>query len=246
MPPMKFAQYTTTPQFRYGGTNSQPPQHLSNLGRKSGQKKKQRKTIAHHTSSSYASAEPLLVALGMFATASPSLDLQSEEWEVLCRDAGGWEYVDGCIGKPMEGDEKGKVPTNEFGEKMGLARLKEMLEANEWEGKDGGGLGDVLDEDEGLDDGLALEEDLDEVDKTDVEGDTGELKERLLKVDAVKGQAGRTENEVDEYGGEDDDARALESMMLKMQAVRDMGADMPEMERKKFAAKAVREVMKTL
>ena len=188
----------------------------------------------------------MLVALGMLATASPSLDLQSEEWEVLCRDAGGWEYVDGCIGMPTEGDEKGKVPTNEFGEKMGLARLKEVLEANEWEGNDGGGLGDVLDEDEKLDDGLALEEDLDEMDKTHVEGDTGELKESLLKVDAVKGQAGHTENEVDEYGGEDDDVQALESMMLRMQAVRDMGADMPEMERKQFAARAVREVMKTL
>ena len=44
--------------------------------------------------------------------------------------------------------------------------------------------------------------------------------------------------------GEDEGVEELESMMLKMQAIKDMGADMPEAERRKFAAKAVRDVMK--
>ena len=44
----------------------------------------------------------------------------------------------------------------------------------------------------------------------------------------------------------DEDVLALEGMMLKMQAVRDMGADLPEGERRKLAAKAVRDVMRRL
>jgi len=48
--------------------------------------------------------------------------------------------------------------------------------------------------------------------------------------------------------GEEQDLQVeeLESMMLKMQAIKDMGADMPETERKRFAAKAVRDLMKKL
>ena len=46
-------------------------------------------------------------------------------------------------------------------------------------------------------------------------------------------------------GGEES-LEELENMMLKMQAIKDMGADMPEHERRKFAAKAVRDVMKDL
>lgn len=48
--------------------------------------------------------------------------------------------------------------------------------------------------------------------------------------------------------GEEEDVQVeeLESMMLKMQAVKDMGADMPETERKRFAAEAVRDFMKKL
>lgn len=46
--------------------------------------------------------------------------------------------------------------------------------------------------------------------------------------------------------GADEGVEELENMMLKMQAIKDMGADMPESERKKFAAKAVRDVMRAL
>ena len=49
----------------------------------------------------------------------------------------------------------------------------------------------------------------------------------------------------DETGGVEG-VEELESMMSRMQAINDMGADMPEAERRKFAAKAVREVMKTI
>ena len=55
---------------------------------------------------------------------------------------------------------------------------------------------------------------------------------------AVQGQEGSGE-------GESEDVEELESMLLRMRAIKDMGADMPDAERRRFAAKAVREVMKT-
>lgn len=46
--------------------------------------------------------------------------------------------------------------------------------------------------------------------------------------------------------GDDEGVEELENMMLRMQAIKDMGADMPEHERRKFVAKAVRDVMRDL
>ena len=44
----------------------------------------------------------------------------------------------------------------------------------------------------------------------------------------------------------DDGVEQLEHMMLRMQAIRDTCADIPESGRRKFAAKAVRDVMNAL
>ena len=46
--------------------------------------------------------------------------------------------------------------------------------------------------------------------------------------------------------GTDDDIQKLEGMMLKLQAIKDMGTDMPEAERRKMAAKAVGDLMKQM
>jgi len=63
----------------------------------------------------------------------------------------------------------------------------------------------------------------------------------------LHGKDGESRLEDDRIGEEEEvQVEELESMMLKMQAIKDMGADMPEMERKRFAAKAVRDVMKKL
>ncbi|KAG8530339.1 uncharacterized protein KY384_004841 [Bacidia gigantensis] len=168
----------------------------------------------------YAENEPLLLAVirrgGMVSGNGGGLG--AEEWEDLCGELGGWEWVDG-----------GK---NDFGEKIGMERVKEALESCEWEGGHGGveGEEDFVDE---VEERLALE------------GEAGELKglrESLLEHGAgEKGGEG-----VEEVSGGDEDVQALESMLLKMQAIRDMGAHMPEAERRKFAAKAVRDVMRTV
>lgn len=206
--------------------------------------------VDHHTETSYVTNEPLLLAVGNRQTASPGLDVAHEEWEDLCRECGGWEWIDGELDGIAGGQGKNKEKRNEFGgkfwpffpldegppysryfvwadcrnhgiEKVGIERLKEALEANEWDGVEL----DALSDDLGLDDGFGAE-------AAQVEREMMGLKM------AVQG------DESDEGGDESVDE--LETMMLKMQAIKDMGADMPDAERRKFAAKAVAGVTKNL
>ncbi|OBT48781.1 hypothetical protein VE00_00703 [Pseudogymnoascus sp. WSF 3629] len=121
----------------------------------------------------------------------------------------------------VDGAATGK---NEIGEVVGMERVREALEANEWSGGDGG----VKELEEEL--GLGFEGDVEggfEIGEDDVEG----MRRPIFGKDE---------------GEEEESVEGMEALMLKMQAMRDLGADMPEAERKKFAAKAVRDLMKTL
>ena len=73
--------------------------------------------IEHHTSSSYSTTEPLLLAVGMHQSSSPILEMEDDEWEDLCRGCGAWEWIDGEINGEQEGKGGGKkeVERNEFG-----------------------------------------------------------------------------------------------------------------------------------
>jgi len=169
----------------------------------------------------------VFVAVAMPQSIKPALEVGVEEWEEICGECG-VEFVD------WEG-----VGRNEFGEPMGVARLKEALEANDWAMND--------DDDGGID--------FDELLDDDGEGSTGigmEAAQLEMEIFGMK-QAiyGEDEDSEKEKGGEgeeeeEDSVEKLEAMMLRMQAVKDMGADLPEAERKKFAAKAVNDIMKTL
>ena len=183
--------------------------------------------IEHHTGDAYATSEPLLLAVGMEQTVKPSLMMESEEWEDVCRECGGWEWIDGELGGAEKEGKTGvkEEERNAFGEKVGLERLREALEANEWEGGDA---------DEGdLSDDLGLGED-------GFGAEVGQLESEMMGLKmAVSG-----EGEDGDMG--DEGVEEMERMMVKIQAIKDMGAGMPEAERRRFAAKAVRDVMKTL
>lgn len=168
---------------------------------------------------------------------------EDEKWEGVClgvlleTTAGeddefwveNWELVDRAA--------RGK---NEFGEVVGVERVREALETNVWDKE----KEDKLKGDLGIGGG-------------DVEGgfEIGED-----EVERMRRPIFGRDDEEDEEGVE-----GMEALMLKMQAMRgeffsgvvrirgcgltrrvDLGADMPEAERKKFAAKAVRDLMKTL
>ena len=110
---------------------------------------------------------------------------------------------------------------------MGISRLKEALEAHEWEGDSADDVPEELDL--GSEDGFGAE--------------AAQMEREMMGLKTAVNDGGEIEDDGD---GGDDDVEELENMMLKVQAIKDMGADMPEAERKRFAAKAVRDVMKTL
>jgi hypothetical protein len=148
-------------------------------------------------------------------------------------------------GKGGEGDE-GK--RNEFGERMGVARVREALEANDWSG---GGMGDGDgEEDEGDDGDGVKDEDDDEFDPRsldfgfDKEDFAGLRKAIWAGIAEDDGEGSKEQVEEKEVG--DEDVQKLERMMRKLQTVKDASAGLPEEQRKKMAARAVSEVMKEL
>ncbi|KEQ75112.1 hypothetical protein M436DRAFT_42450 [Aureobasidium namibiae CBS 147.97] len=129
--------------------------------------------------------------------------------EELCLDLG-FEYVH------IEATGK-----NEYGEKLGLERAKEALEANEWsasslEDDDEDGIG-------GLDD-----------EQAQMNAELWGLKASLLDPD----------NEGDEDEGSALQIEGMEQMMSQLMAIKETTAGMPENERKRYAARAVDDLMK--
>ncbi|KAL8674995.1 MAG: hypothetical protein Q9168_000589 [Polycauliona sp. 1 TL-2023] len=166
------------------------------------------KIITHHqeaeeTSYTTTDNDPLFLLIGMPQPLRPLLQMSNDEWEDLGLDCGGWQWIDS--------EANGK---NEFGEKLGLDRLQEALEANEW---DGGG--DDFDMDAaGLEEELlgvrreghenVLDDDI-ELERDDLVG----LREAILG-------AGDASEEGEEDNENDAQVEELESMMLKMQAIK--------------------------
>lgn len=169
-----------------------------------------------------------------------------DEWEDLCAEWG-LEFVHVC--RPGSGRVTGHGKRNEFGERMGMARVLEALQANDWSGSGTGG-GDAGGEggDEGngskgkgqTDDG----EDEFDLDSLDFGIDRGEMEALSKAILGEEGSKGQREDE-DEALGEED-VQKLERMMRKLQAVRDASAGLPEEQRKRMAKQAVGEVMKEL
>ena len=177
------------------------------------------------------------LAVAMPQSTTPYLDLEKEEWEETCLEFG-FEYVDI--------EAKGK---NEFGEEMGVKRVEEALKANEWEGGDGDGFGFDDDEDFGeFGDGGGLD------------AEEREMGAELFGMkSAVHGLGEEGEEEVEETQVEE-----LESLMRRMVAIKGMlfstsisylllcsptpetSEAMPEEARKRFAAKAVNDLIKDL
>lgn len=158
------------------------------------------KVISHHQDTALDRAtavvdnEPLLLVIGMPQPLRPLLDMSSDEWEDLGLDCGGWQWIDS--------EAKGK---NEFGEKLGLERLQEALEANEWDG------GDFTADEVDLENELGLRRDDNTVDDIAVErDDVVGIREAILGQDTLADEDDEGDAQVEE----------LESMMLKMQAIK--------------------------
>ena len=84
--------------------------------------------VEHHTGSSYSMSEPLLLAVGVQQSTSPSLEVADEEWEDLCKDCGAWEWIDGELDGGAKADGEGKEERNEFGGETFILGRRAMLE----------------------------------------------------------------------------------------------------------------------
>ncbi|KAI6784928.1 uncharacterized protein J7T54_008022 [Emericellopsis cladophorae] len=188
----------------------------------------------------------------------------ADAWDELCA-AGGLEFVQ------LTGNDQGR---NEFGEKMGIARVKEALEANDWASLDDhdapADFGEFEDPDENGD-----QKDLDPesmgfgFDRADFEGlrksiwtsgqvqdeetqPVGGLREGAQAADAAsipvssRAEPPTTENNQQGSGLVDEDLEKVEKMMRKLQAAREAGEGMSEAQRKRMAARAVEEVMREM
>ncbi|KZF26571.1 hypothetical protein L228DRAFT_279749 [Xylona heveae TC161] len=148
------------------------------------------------------------------ATTDSAVQLPTaEEWDDSCQDHG-FEYVDL--------NAKGR---NEFGEPVGLPRVIEALEANDWAAPQLG-LGDEDDEHEDPEANTGFD-----AEATEVEGEVFGLKNALREaLEDHDGQAG------DDEEGQVEDLDALFGHVL---AIRDSTAHLPPEERKK----AVRDML---
>ncbi|KAL8710063.1 MAG: hypothetical protein Q9220_005334 [cf. Caloplaca sp. 1 TL-2023] len=164
-----------------------------------------RTTLSHHqnsTTSSYTTSDPLLLLLGMPQPLLPLHPISPQEWEDLALDCGNWEYIDS--------EATGK---NEFGEKVGLDRLKEALEANEWDGEGGTSDDDYGDFERELSGGQDVEVATNRGRIEQDEEDTIGMREPILKGDD---EARNSDTEVEK----DIQVEELETMMLRMQAIK--------------------------
>ncbi|KAF7536415.1 hypothetical protein G7054_g4526 [Neopestalotiopsis clavispora] len=184
-----------------------------------------------------------------------------DEWDE-CAAENGLEFV--------QVRAKMSEARNEYGEKTGIPRVREALEANDWAHIDGDLGSDFEDFEAALDgdndettdpaiDSLGNQDpDLDPesldfgFDKADFEGlkraiwNSGqEPEEDFMNGEPAKPTT-QTTGSSEDVALDDNEIQKLEGMMRKLQAVRDMSAGLPEDQRKRMAAKAVGEVMKDL
>ncbi|KAJ5776090.1 uncharacterized protein N7511_001101 [Penicillium nucicola] len=176
-------------------------------------------------------------------------------WEDQFYDMGllGWEVVQWDPKGDGEGEGGGCEEC-----RVGMPRIKEVLETHDWSAS--GGLGGL-----GLDGGLGSDLESDD----DVEGqllgmpagqnrgfdnEVHELEREMfgLRMAIERGGGDGFENaDQDEEDGEDNgdaelDVESMESLMMRMQVIKDMSSELPGDERRRFAAKAVQDIMREL
>ncbi|KAI0471801.1 hypothetical protein GGR56DRAFT_655601 [Xylariaceae sp. FL0804] len=188
-----------------------------------------------------------------------------EEWDDCCA---GWglEFVQ---------VRNQSVPSrNEFGEKTGIPRALEALQSNDWAhasmddlGSDFGDFEAGLEADQSDNDGQdGVELDPESLDFGFDRADFAGLRRAIWNVSQEQDEEGHMDGgqpnttsqgdskaadsgqkgSKEEPAEDDDEIQKIERMMVKLQAVRDTSAGLPEEQRKRAAAKAVAEVMKDL
>ncbi|KAJ5129330.1 Alpha/gamma-adaptin-binding protein p34 [Penicillium bovifimosum] len=165
-------------------------------------------------------------------------------WEDQLFDMGllGWEVVEWDPKEVMEVETR-----NQYGEREGMPRIREVLETHDWSMTSGAsGLGD----DSGVDSEDDLEDQLLGMSSSRGFGDeVSELEREMfgLRMAIERGGGDGDEEDLGHDDAEDEiDVESMEALMMRMQAIKDMSSELPEGERRRFAAKAVQDIMRDL
>ncbi|RMJ20779.1 hypothetical protein PHISP_08352, partial [Aspergillus sp. HF37] len=120
---------------------------------------------------------------------------------------------------------------NQFGELQGMARIREVLETHDWAAPEPDAPDDDLEEQLlGMDEGAGFNLEV------------NQLEREMLGLRMTVERGGEDEEEKDD----DDRVETMDELMLRVQGIKDMSAELPENERKRFAARAVRDIMKEI
>ncbi|KAJ6096636.1 hypothetical protein N7486_007382 [Penicillium sp. IBT 16267x] len=174
--------------------------------------------------------------------------LSASWWEDMLYDLGciGWEVVE------WDPKGQGEKTKNKFGEYEGMPRIKEVLETHDWAGP-----GNLRDPDAGQELDLDSDDDPDAGLLGSSKSRTGgfgqevqELEREMVGLRMAIQQGGGDGDEGDfgdfEDGDDEIQVESMEGLMMRVQAIKDMSADLPENERKKFAAQAINALMREL
>ncbi|KAJ5405694.1 hypothetical protein N7465_006978 [Penicillium sp. CMV-2018d] len=134
--------------------------------------------------------------------------------------------------------------------RVGMPRIKEVLETHDWSTV-GGDSGFDGDNDPDVDSDDDLQDQLLGMGGSRGFGDeVHELEREMfgLRMAIERGGGdGDERDDSDHDDGEDEiDVESMEALMMRMQAIKDMSSELPEGERKRFAAKAVQDIMREL
>ncbi|OJD11991.1 hypothetical protein AJ78_07349 [Emergomyces pasteurianus Ep9510] len=134
--------------------------------------------------------------------------------------------------KGEERDDKRNI----FGELQGMSRIREVLQTNEWASTGQGELStDILLDSEG---------------ENGFDKEASELEREMiglrLAIEKEGDQTGASEPDIKSDDENELEVEKLNGLMLRMQAIKDMAAELPEVERKGFAVKAINDIMKDI
>ncbi|KAK3680133.1 hypothetical protein LTR78_000510 [Recurvomyces mirabilis] len=171
------------------------------------------------------SADNVMLAVALPPLGKDNVVVKLDDWEDICI-AYGFEFVNYAV--------RGR---NDHGERVGLERLKEALEANEWaaaDDEDGELDLDDLDFDAGDDSGTGFGR------------DEAEMTAELFGMKAALSGADDFEPEAEDFprANQENQVEALNRMMGKLLAVKEQSAELPVAQRKRMAAQAIRDLFK--
>lgn len=182
------------------------------------------------------------------------LDATTEKLEAVMREERGvlgWEFVgwDGKVAGKDGVTGRSDAQRNAFGERMGMERVKELLEAMDWSAPGGGLDGQDIDAGFLSSDGEGGPFGVDGIKLQGQELEREMMGLKLAMRDQGLGEEDAKEHDASSQDMEEDEDLKIEQLpglLERVVAIREAGADMNKADREKFAKREVERIMKDL